>query len=125
MFYVISPPDTTDWHLDGDAFSRDLVERWPNVTFHPPEPDYPTRLVVWSIPDPEGGDRWLDGSLDHAGQAHYLRGNLVLAAEYAGWLRRKIPGGQPLVFTDETFTNVVELIDDGSAVSILEHYAAP
>ena len=123
MFYLISPPETTDWGLDQDAFSQDLVSEWPAVRLSPPEPDSPTRSVVWAIDDPEGGSRWLEGSLDRAGQAHYLRGDLALAAEFAGWLRRKVDPRQPLVFSDEAFTHVIELVDDGSAESIIQAYA--
>ncbi len=65
----------------------------------------------------------MDGSLDRAGQAHYLRGNVILAAEYARWLRRQVGDSQPLVFADESFSHIVPLEDDASAARILELYA--
>ena len=123
MFYVISPPRATDWHLDHAAFSHDLVSEWPAVRVLPAEPDSPTRSLVWAMDDPGGGSSWIEGSLDRAGQAHYLRGDLALAAEFARWLRGKVDRRQPLVFSDEAFTHVVELVDDGSVESILRAYA--
>lgn len=124
MFYVISPPESTDWHLDHDAFARDLVSDWPNARISTPEPDSPTRSVVWSIEDPQGGSHWLEGSLDREGQAHYVRGDLTLAAKFANWLRRKVDPAQPLVFSDEAFTHVIPLSDDDSAARIVQAYAS-
>lgn len=123
MFYVISPPESTDWHLDHDAFARDLVSEWPRAKISSPEPDAPTRSLVWSIEDPEGGSNWLEGTLDRAGQAHFLRGDLTLAAEFAHWLRQKVDPAQRLVFFDEAFTHVIPLSDDDSAARIVRAFA--
>ena len=123
MFYVISPPERTEWRLDQDVFVRSLLSDWPGITIHPPEPDSPTRSVVWSMEDPEGGSKWLEGSLDREGQAHYLRGDLGLSAEFAQWLRREVDRKQPLVFSDEAFTHVISLTAEGSAAAIVDAYA--
>ena len=126
MFYVISPPDATDWHLDHDVFSQDLRSAWPSVRIHPPEPESPTRAVIWSIDaeDPQAPARWLEGSLDRSGQAFYLRGDLGLAADFAQWIRRNVDPRQSLVFCDEAFTHTIDLVDDMSAENIVRVFTS-
>ena len=85
VMYVICPG--TDG-LARASFAEALASRWPeaDVEVHA-DPVYPTRSVTWTIARGQPPDRWLDGSLDQAGQASYLRGHPELVADYALWLR--------------------------------------
>ena len=109
MFYLISPPEPTGWHLDHNEFARDLAAAWSGFRLLPPEPKSETRSLVWEVPDSNGGSNWLEGSLDRPGEAIYLRGDLHLAAKFADWLRKKVDPAQPLVFTDESLEHIIDM----------------
>jgi len=83
--YLISPPGATDWRLDQGRFVAGLVLRWPGADVGVFDSAIaPVRAVTWFI---RSSERWLNGSLDQAGQASYLKGDAHLVAEYAVWLR--------------------------------------
>jgi len=124
LFYLIAPPERSGWHLKRSAFARAIEAELPQARFSRPDPLSSTRSIVWDIPDPQGGSRWLEGSLDQAGEAVYLRGDAGLAAAFATWLRKIVDSSQPLTFCDEALTALVELRPDTSVDDIVQAFSA-
>lgn len=115
MFYVISPPEATDWSVDQQTVVGLLQRGWPGIAVEV-DGGLPTRDVVWQITLPEGE---LEGSQDREGQAHYLNGPIETLARYAAWWRAQVPPTQPLVLYDETYTTVVPVNPGMTAEDIL------
>ena len=107
MFYVMSPPEETDWHVGRDELVAMLEREWPGIEIKLSDASAPSaRDVVWHLRFLEGE---LDGSQDRAGQAHYLEGPPTVIARFASWWRSHVPTQQPLILTDESYSTVVNL----------------
>jgi hypothetical protein len=116
--YLVSPPDETEWNIDAGDFVRRLRERWPDAEVRSVEDPQRPYGVDFVIPD-VGGER-VDGSLDRAGQTLSLDAGPRPSAEVAAWFRSLAPPEQPLVFYDQSMTNVADLepgADPGSIVA--------
>ena len=105
MFYVVSPPDRTDYQFERGRLITLLQRDWPGIVVGGPR-DQADRDVVWTYRDPDGE---IDGSQNRAGQAQYLEGPLPLVARFAAWLRRQVPAEQPLMLYDESYSTVIPL----------------
>ena len=110
MFYVISPPEASDWLVDRDVLVQWLEQGWPGVVIEF-DSCLPTRDVVWRIAMPEGE---FEGSQDREGEAQYLDGPIATVVRYARWWREQVPESQALVLYDETYSTVIPL-DPGVA----------
>ena len=111
MFYVVSPPDRTDWQFERGSLITMLQRDWPGIVVSGPRAQA-DRDVVWTYRDQAGE---IEGSQNRAGQAQYLEGPLPLVARFAAWLRRQVPAEQPLMLYDESYSTVIPLsphIDD-------------
>jgi len=105
MFYVLSPPDRTNWQFDRERLITLLQRDWPGIAVGGPQAQA-DRDVVWTYRDRDGE---LEGSQDRAGQAHYLEGPLPLVARFAAWWRKQVPADQPLILYDEGYSTVIPL----------------
>jgi|SRR6476660_2221114 hypothetical protein len=107
MFYVISPPEETDWHIGRDEVVAMLKQEWPGAEVKLTDASAPSaRDVVWRL---QFSDGELEGSQDRAGQAHYLDGPPTVIARFASWWRSRVPARQQLILFDESYSTVVKL----------------
>jgi hypothetical protein len=105
--YLVSPPEETAWHIDAGDFVRRLLQRWPDAevrTVEDPQRPYAVDFVIHDV----AGER-VDGSLDRAGQTLSLDAGPRASAEVAAWFRSLVPPEEPLVFYDQSMTNVADL----------------
>ncbi|HTD57682.1 MAG TPA: hypothetical protein VK672_02205 [Solirubrobacteraceae bacterium] len=116
MFYVISPPDHSDWQFPRDRLIERLQHDWAGATIRGPDGNEATRDVVWSYASPEGQ---LEGSQDRAGRVQYLNGPVSLIAEYALWWRHQVAEEQPLILYDESYTTVIPLTEGLSKEQVI------
>jgi hypothetical protein len=119
VFYVISPPNRTDWRFDRDVLRQRLVASWPGVQIAYEGDRHPARDIVWTYWS--DGDE-LTGQQDTAGQAQYLRGPLELVAEYAAWWRSQVDIDQQLILYDESYATVVPLLPGIDASQIVSQF---
>jgi hypothetical protein len=117
MFFVVSPPDTTDWTFDKDRLAALLARDWPGVIVSSADTVHPSLDTTWVI-QIRGGE--LKGSQDRAGQAQYLEGPNDLIARYAAWWRWQVDPEQPLILYDESYTIVVPLTPGINGSEVLE-----
>jgi hypothetical protein len=101
VLYSLGPPESTDWCLETDGFVAALSQLWPAadiaISGSDALPQSPS--VTWSVRNWSGDEEvppWLDGSLDHARQTSFLRGDPDLVAEYILWFQALNPA-QPLL----------------------------
>ena len=112
MFYVVTPPADTSWHVDRQTLVKLLRSGWPDIDVRLAEAGSPAaRDVVWRV---RVGSDEMEGSQDRAGQAHYLEGPPEAVAQFAAWWRRQVPEQQPLILCDESYSTVVHLDSDVS-----------
>ena len=104
MFYVVSPPDETEWCVERSTLVGLLERDWPGVVLEVGGDS--TRDVVWRLATPDGE---FEGSQDRAGHAQYLSGPTTTLARYAHWWRQQVPADQALVLYDESYSTVIPL----------------
>lgn len=122
MFYIVSPPDQTDWHIDRDELIELLRRDWPHMTISWPHQSLAARDVIWVLSDSEGD---LEGSQDREGKAQYLDGPLTAIARYAAWWRGQVSADQPLILYDESYTTVVPLEAGITPDTVLDRLTKP
>jgi hypothetical protein len=105
VFYAISPPEETAWHVPRLELVDRLARDWPDARVFGPDIGE-SRDVVWEI---RRDGEVLEGSQDLAGQAQYLTGPVEIVAAYAAWWRGQVAEAQPLVLYDEGYSFVIEL----------------
>jgi len=99
----LSVLDSEQWSLDRATLMTRLAEDWPGIEVSGAGSDGPSRSlgdVNWRY---VSGLAVLDGYSHPDGTCLYLDGPIELAASFAVWHRRLVPGDIPLTFCDEGF----------------------
>ena len=107
MSYFVSPSEETEWQLAPSELGERLSRYWPDAEIRTVDNAASNHSLEWTLTI--NGSR-IDGSLDKAGQAVHLEGDIDACARLARWLREQVPPQQELVFYDEGFSADVALL---------------
>jgi hypothetical protein len=104
--YLISPPAETSWTIDLDELRSELRSLWPDVDIVVPARPTPDKILQWKV---EVGEHWLEGSLEDARQAIYLRGDVECIAQLAADVKGNLARSQELILCSNDYETVVRL----------------
>lgn len=120
MFYMITPPNETEWCVSRAELLSLLRRNWPeSETRVRDDPLLPAGDVEWKIVV-DGQE--LEGSQDRSGQTQYLNGAIQVVASYALWWRQQVPPTQELIICDEAYSSVLTLSNDVSEAEIVSAF---
>lgn len=117
--YYISPSEQTDLQIDPAELTRGLRESWPDAAVLEVSDPESNRLLEWRV-GMEHGE--VEGSLDRTRQAVRVDGDLRDCAQFALWLRQRVPEKYTLIFYDEGFTADIELRPQQTPEQIAESF---
>ena len=119
MSYFVSPRNSTSWHISEKDFATALHSRWPSADIRAVSNPQSNHTVEWRI---QLGEKQLEGSLDRAGQAIHLDGDIFSSAQFALWFRSIVPSQQTLVFYDEGYSADVNLTNDTTVEQLTQPF---
>lgn len=108
MSYFVSPPEATHWSISHVNFVKVFHNRWSDADINYVSNPQSNHAVVWRI---LLNGQLVEGSLDRAGQAIHLDGDIFSSAEFTLWFRSIVPSEQALVFYDESYSADVSLTE--------------
>lgn len=120
MSYFVSPRKETDWRIPAASFAERVAADWPGSEVGTVDSPESNRSVEW-VTTIDG--LRIDGSLDKAGQAGHLDGDIDACAQFALWVRSQVPPDQELIFYDEAFSVDVPISSSSTAEELADAFA--